>query len=285
MLKFRVVDEDRPNSQFPDPTDPRVVTWRNLDGSVCAHVHTENRQHWLSFPGVGKFLFNAVTRELFAFAEPDVPEEMVLDTYHRLVRPMGLQVLGTEVIHASAVLIKENVIALCAASGTGKSTTAFSLSRRGYTPWADDVVAFEFKDSLVNSIPLPFRIRLRSDAANFLDKERAHLYSKSQFHSFLTTNFHPVPLSAIFVLKRLSGSQGDAIYEPERLSPERAIRAVLSHAWCFSLADEERKKEMMVHYLDLVARVPVFEIPFRSGLQNLPDLVDRLEAAAHNILR
>jgi len=284
MLKLTVIREVHPQSYF-FPPDDRFVTWRNPDGSICAHVLSESDHHSLFFPDVGKFLFNVSAKELIAFADPKVPSELIEDTYHRVVLPMGLQVLGTEVLHASAVLFGGKVIALCAPSGTGKSTSAFSLWKRGFTPWADDVVAFDVHGPQVNAIPLPFRMRLRPDAANFLDKKQAHLYSKSQFRTFASPHKTPVPLGAILALKRLDDQDENAICHPKKLTADEAIHAVLSHAWCFSLADEERKRKMMTNYLDLVAAIPVFEIPFHAGLNNLSALVDALQDVAEKAVQ
>jgi len=39
----------------------------------------------------------------------------------------------------------------------------------------------------------------------------------------------------------------------------------------------ERNKSMMRHYLELVARVPVFEIRFQPGLETLPAVLDDID--------
>jgi hypothetical protein len=54
----------------------------------------------------------------------------------------------------------------------------------------------------------------------------------------------------------------------------------LSHAYCYSLQHAAFKRRMVEHYLDLVARVPVFEIRFRPGLEQLPALADMVEQVA-----
>ena len=41
--------------------------------------------------------------------------------------------------------------------------------------------------------------------------------------------------------------------------------------------DAERKRRMINHYLELVAKVPVFEVSFPSGLENLPATLDAIE--------
>ncbi len=75
-------------------------------------------------------------------ASPDSIE----DTYRRGVLPLVLQLRGHEVLHASAVSTASGLLVLCGVSGTGKSTFAYGLSRRGYPLWADDAVVLDIED-------------------------------------------------------------------------------------------------------------------------------------------
>ena len=61
------------------------------------------------------------------------------------------------------------------------------------------------------------------------------------------------------------------------LSSAQAFAAVLTHAYCFTLQDRERKRRMIRHYLDLVAGVPIFDMGFQSGLANVPTILDAIE--------
>ena len=60
------------------------------------------------------------------------------------------------------------------------------------------------------------------------------------------------------------------------LSSAQAFAAVLTHAYCFTLQDRERKRRIR-HYLDLVAGVQVFDVCFQSGLGNVPAVLDAVE--------
>ena len=92
--------------------------------------------------------------------------------------------------------------------------------------------------------------------------------------SLSQVNVKPVPLAAVCLLER-----GDRL-EPigiHRMLPVHAFPAVLSHAYCFSLQDMERKRRMMHAYLALVREVPVFTIRFSTGLEALPQLLESIE--------
>ena len=64
-----------------------------------------------------------------------------------------------------------------------------------------------------------------------------------------------------------------------RLSPTSAFARVLTHAYCFSLEPRERHGLMVERYLELVARIPVFDVRLWPGLQHLERVVDEIEHA------
>jgi hypothetical protein len=277
MLNVTVVDIDSGGAIQTGINALEPTVWRNQDGTVCAYVYSHEDEHLLDFPGIARFRFRNGSEDTAAIRAPSATPDLVLDTYRRIVLPMRLQQQGTEVLHASAVVMGNQVVALCAVSGTGKSTTAFALTRRGYPAWADDVIAFRITSSCVEATPLPFRVRLRRDAANFLDRENAELYSKTHQNDFFQLREKVAPLGTIIVLKRHSDVNAPEM-ETFQLSPDESFRAVLSHAWCFTLSDRERKRSMMKAYMDLVAMLAVYEIRYCSGLERLGLLLDCIES-------
>jgi hypothetical protein len=77
------------------------------------------------------------------------------------------------------------------------------------------------------------------------------------------------------VLER--GSELQSVPAIERLSPSSAFRALLPHAFCFDLRDAPSKRRMAERYLELVARVPCFQVRFAPDLPGLPSLLDAVE--------
>src|ERR687885_2742131 len=144
MLKLSIASPPATPPRLFEETDPDVEVWRHHDGTVTAYGTSCDGRHWMRMPGVGTFEFRTGSDVVGAFPEGDADDDLVRDAFRRAVLPMALQVLGREVLHASAVLGPRGVVALCAVSETGKSTVAYGLSRRpGYELWADDAVAFE----------------------------------------------------------------------------------------------------------------------------------------------
>ena len=266
-MELEIAEDSAAAPAPPDVADSSATVWRDDDGTIIALGQTLGDRHWVHVPGLGAFSFAQDANGISAFPNAGADPALVEDTYRRTVLPLALQALGREVLHASAVRTPAGVIALCAVSGTGKSTLAGGLSRRGHELWADDAVAFEMQGAAVDALPLPFSLRLRpASAAHFAD---------SDVDRGLRTPERRAPLAAVFVLERSHGGEAKL----ERLEQATAFSAVLTHGYSFSLNDRDRNAAMMSNYLELVARVPVFRLTFPEGLDGLEDLLDLIEGA------
>jgi hypothetical protein len=285
--------------------ESELQVWRDSDGAVCAFGGSHGSEHWMHLPNLAVFQFGDGGHEVLALADPAAVLESIVDAYYRSVLPMALQALDTQVLHASAIRTCGGVVALCAVSGTGKSTLAFGLSRRGYAVWGDDAVAFKTSRSLVQAIPLPFAIRLRPAAASLFGVDpgaMAYPSPDAAAVAFPTpdpgavafstpdpgamafpTRDRPAeadsrrsPLAALVVLERTPNR--DAGVTVERLPAHSAFPAVLAHAYCFSLEDATRKRRMVEEYLRLTASVPTFRVRFAPGLERLDAVLDGIES-------
>ncbi len=255
-----------------------VQVWRDLDGTVCACGQTLGGRHWLHFPGLASYHFEAIGTDttVIAIPVPPVRPELIWDTFYRSVLPLALQARGREALHASAVLAPAGVVGFCAVSQTGKSTLACGLSRRGYPLWSDDALAFEPAGDAVMALPLPFSLSLRpASAAHFglAGSEQPDGPTQSGF----TAHAHPRPLLALGVLARLPDEPGCPLVEVVRLPSVRAFSAVLPHAYCFALDEPQQTRTMLRHYLHLAAAVPVFDVRFRPGLDHFERVLDEIE--------
>ena len=257
--------------------------WYDGAGEPCAYGVTTDGHHWLHLPGLASFCFPDTGEEVRVIAQPPPQYDLIRDTYFRSVLPLVFQARGTEVLHASAVRTPRGIVALCAVSGTGKSTLAAGLSRRGYRAWADDAVAVVTAGGGVMALPLPFTLRLRPDAAAFYYARRFSLSPELADASAAEEQRESQPLVALYILDRVQEvNEGNAAVEILRMSPAQAFPAVLSHAYCFSLRDTRRKRRMVRQYLDFVVRVPVYTVRFRSGLEHLAAILDGIEQAVRS---
>jgi hypothetical protein len=254
-----------------DPSGIQV--WQDELGRELATCYAIDGRHWVDVPGVARFGVQGPSDVVKAIPHPSAAAEEIDDVYNDSVLPLVLHVQGLEALHASAVLSPQGVVAFCAASGTGKSTIARGLSERGYPLWADDTVAFEVPGPAVNAIPLPFRTRLRPDAAAFFARERVAGHNGL---CGIDRVDRSASLAALCVLKREPGLTGGAV-AVETLRASSAFPALLAHAYCFSLLDAERKRRMIERYLVVSARIRILEIRFAAGLEHLPAMLDRIE--------
>jgi hypothetical protein len=264
--------------------------WHDNQGRECAYGKVLDQESWMHVRGIGSFRFEPGGLAATVVPLADSTPEQVLDTYYRTVLPMALQFHGREVLHASAVVVPQGVLALCAVSETGKSTLAFALARRGYPLYADDAVVFELREGQPLSSRIPFKIRLRRPSADHFGTEPKERVLVGGGPAPEARQEQDLPLAAVFVLERSApdervtagiSSRGDpgAIVAVERLAAAVAFQAVLPHAYCFSLRDPRRKALMMRQYMGLADKVPVLRVRFRPGLEHLPAIVDEIARA------
>jgi hypothetical protein len=267
-----------------DPTSPDALVWLSpIDGSIWAHGDTVDGRYWLRVPGIATFRFGDKAGDAIAIPEPGAHEGAVDDAYRRAVLPMALQVHGLEVMHASAVVTPAGVAAFCGESQAGKSTFAYAMTRRGYNLWADDAVVFELEDNGgVRTFPLPFRLRLRPASASFF--ERSGGADSLQPREDDVEQRENAPLVVAFVLAPVQNGDAPEV-SIERVPPAPAFPAVFANAYWFDLRETERKRQTTERYLELVARIPVFRVSFRTGLGKLATVVDAVEETLRTAVR
>jgi hypothetical protein len=275
MLKLTILDRAADVCLPVAETDPDVYVWRDLGGRPCAYGHTVAGRHWMHWPRLASYSFDDDGGEIVAYRSAAASPDVIVDTFHRMVLPLALQRRGYEALHASAATITGRVVAFCAISGTGKSTLAYALHRAGHTQWSDDVVVFEVGASGITAVPLPFDVRLLPETAT----QFAGPQAPRQMEPVGAAASQRRPLGAVCILARRGRQEFGPEVGVQRLAGSKALAAVLEHAHCFNLTDPARKKAMLQHYLDMVERIPVFEVRFRPGLDRLPAVVSALTAA------
>jgi hypothetical protein len=252
--------------------DSAAEVWRDNAGAICARGIVGGSCAWVEFPGTAVFRFDRAKLAVVAIPEADVEDDLIRDNYYRAALPLALQYFGLEVLHASAVRIQPGVVAFCAISETGKSTTVAALSRRGYPVWADDAVPFEIDaDGCgTHALAVPFRLRLDAALASAFRGADSWFRWPEPGSLKLTS----APLAALCVMQRVASSQTAEVC---RLSAVDAVTALLPHAYCFSLEEPDRKRLMMGRYIEVAARVPTFAVSIASGLERLPAALDKIE--------
>lgn len=272
-----IIDGTEAETILPDLRAPGVEVWRDTAGMVAAVGYRHAGQRCLGVPYVGTFKFTDASVEIRLTRAASASDELVEDAFHRIAVPLALQLRAVQVLHASAVVSADGVVALCGRSGAGKSTLAYGLSRRGLTLWADDALAFESSHNGLQAIPLPFRMRLRAASAQWFD-DLEH-QKGSELSAPWDVGVGPQSFRALFVLERATGTTSDDQVDIVRLAPVDAFAAVLPHAYYLALDDEQLNQRLLASYLVLAERLPVLVLRYPPRLTMVEDIARLIEDA------
>jgi hypothetical protein len=245
-----------------------VQTWTDLADVVCAYAYAGDGWWAMEIPQLATFKLDLSARDTIrVFARPGASRETIEDLYRRSVVPLFLQALGRETLHASGVAGSGGVLAFCGDRGTGKSTIAYGLARRGFVQHADDTLVVSVDNGAVSTVPLAFTPRLRPAARGFFDRGAGDSDVPQRQET------RAEPLATVFILHR-----DDARVEPglTRLNPPAAFEALLRHAHCFEPGNPVQRRRLLQNYLDLSTTVPVVVVSFAPGLDGFDRLLDTL---------
>lgn len=245
--------------------------WRDLDGTVCGRSLIAGGQRWLDWFDVGLLAFNDRSPVVKVWPVPGMTLEMARAEFDRMLRPIVLQALGWQALHAGAALTSEGALLFCGRSGAGKSTTAYALGQMGWTQLADDQVVWRLDDGRPKVQALPFQPRLRPLSS-------AHLAAQASGRSPWPTSQGLIPMAAIYLLEQRS--HGTTAVSIARVPPAQAFSALLPHAHCFDLSDVEATRLFTDDYLTLASEVPVFSVRYSPDLDRLPELLHTIVSAA-----
>jgi hypothetical protein len=207
--------------------------------------------------------------------DPGVEAARFQEVFLHLIAPWVLQRLQWECLHASAVLTDCGVVAFCGPSGRGKSTIARAYGELGAITYADDALPWLLREGAAMAACLPQRLRLRGPAASWFADSPAAGSNGARIQQ-VRYELEPSlrPLAGLYWLEPMLAAGQAPRWEP--VPPAEAFRLLLSQAYSLNLSDQSRNHRMVRNYLDLAHSQPVFRLRFPPGLDQLPELVDRL---------
>lgn len=200
-------------------------------------------------------------------------DDTLQDVFVRGVLPVVLLARGFEALHASAVMVEDRIVALCATSGTGKSTLALALAASGALHFADDTVVYRQSDDHSTALSLPHPVRVEPAA-----RQAAGLASEATILRRVPAGV-PAPIHAVYQLVR------DVGIDPltprfASVPPVRRFEVLLTHAHPFDMGPEPRQRAFIAHLLTLARTVRVWECRFAPSLAALPTLAAAFRAHA-----
>jgi hypothetical protein len=247
----------------PVSREGRVVqAWSTETGEVYATAYAATDRRWIEWPGLATFAFAPGSPEVTVWPAAGAVTDEIAATFFRVLQPVVLQALGWQALHASAVAIDGQVVALCGRSGSGKSTLAYALGR-DWHQWSDDALVVDRgADREIVAVRLPFAPRLRPAA-------RTH-FPEWTVGAGAPHDATPLPLGAVVVLEQ-SARQADPV-RARRVSPSEAFQLLITHAHCFDHADPADARRLIDDYLAIADAVPVHALAYRPGLDRLAQL-------------
>jgi hypothetical protein len=212
------------------------------------------------------------------------PESLTLeDAATYLLGPvMGFVLLlrGVVCLHASAVVVGDQAIALLGPAGSGKSTTAAAFSNRGYSILAEDVVTLDDREDhfLVRPAYPCIRLWPASVVALFgADEDLPKLtpnWDKRYLDLKQTFPRESVTLAAIYHLGNRSNSP-EAPYV-SALDKSDGLMSLVANTYATKLMD----KQMRAREFELLTRVshhvPLRRVTPHTDTTRIPDLCDRI---------
>lgn len=204
------------------------------------------------------------------------------DTSTYLLGPvMGfvLQLRGSISLHASAIVVGNQAIAIAGPAGSGKSTTAAAFATRGYRVLAEDVVTLDDRGDSFLVLPAYPCIRLWPASVQALFGANATLprLTPTWDKCFLDLNKEPysfgtdpIPLAAIYFLAQRT-EDPSAPYLTE-ISTSKALLSLIANTYTSHLMD----RPMRAHGFGLLSRLQA-AVPIKELTpHNDPDRIDEL---------
>ena len=241
---------------------------------LCGGTH-----HYFRYADGTEFLIDNAGTEIWnCWREPLTIEDAA--TY--LLGPVfGFVLLlrGIVCLHASAVVVDSEAVALIGPAGSGKSTTAAAFSSRGFGVLAEDVVTLDDRDDVFLVRPSYPCIRLWPTSVKALYGTESHLprltpnwdkrYLELSREKF---GLEPLPLSAIYVLGERSLEPAAPFIQP--LDPADALLSLIANTYTNYLMD----KTMQARQFDLLTRVlagvPVRKVTPHADASRIQELCD-----------
>ena len=193
------------------------------------------------------------------------------------VLPRTLHLRGLNPLHATAVATTAGVLAFLGKTGTGKSTLAAALGRRGASLMSDDCLVLHREGEAIIATPSYAGLRLYDDVREALfprasSNEVAHYSDKQRIATAVPLASEPQVLRAVFALERIEHLEAP---ELTPLGPADATMTLASAAFRIDTQRREQNRQQLGFFAEVVRRVPVQRCVFGEDLAQ----VDVLAAA------
>jgi hypothetical protein len=252
--------------------DPALRVFRVLDGTYYRFCYADQTE----------FLIDVAGTEVWArWSDPLTLE----DTATYLLGPvMGFVMLlrGIVCLHASAVAIGNEAVALVGPAGSGKSTTAAAFAARGYRILAEDVVTLDDREDHFLVRPGYPCIRLWPASVKALYGSETHLpkltpnWDKCYLDLSHGFQMQPLRLAAIYLL----GERQDDASAPliETLDRSGGLMSLVANTYATKLMDKQMRAREFELLTRVLSNVRLRRVIPHSDPARIPELCTRILA-------
>lgn len=258
--------------------NPVLRVFRVLDGKYYRFSYADGTE----------FLIDQEGTEIWA----QWPEPLTLeDAATYLLGPiMGFVMLlrGVVCLHASAVAIGDEAVALVGPAGSGKSTTAAAFAERGYTILAEDVVTLDDRADHFVVRPAYPCIRLWPAAVRALYGSETHLplltpnWNKRYLDLSERFQRQPLTLAAIYQLGERSDVSAAPFIEP--VDKAEGLMSLVANTYATKLMDKQMRAREFELLTRVLNKVPMRRITPHSDIAHITELCTRILSDFKSVL-
>lgn len=248
----------------------------------------EGKYYRFSYADRTEFLVDRKGAEIWAqWREPLTLEDVA--TY--LLGPiMGFVMLlrGVVCLHASAVAIGNEAVALVGPAGSGKSTTAAAFAERGYTILAEDVVTLDDRADHFLVRPAYPCIRLWPASVKALYGTETHLPRLTpnwdKRYLDLSERFQPQPLTlaAIYQLGERSDVPSAPFVTP--VDKSKGLMSLVANTYATKLMDKQMRAREFELLTRVLNNVPMRRVTPHSDIAHITELCTRILSDFKSVL-
>ena len=264
-------------SYIADYTDecgnPVLSVFRLLDGQYYKFCYADGTEFVLDHAG---------TEIWIEWLEPLTIEDA---TTYLLGPIMGFVMLlrGVVCLHASAIAIDNQAIALLGPAGSGKSTTAAAFSQRGFSILAEDVVTLDDRGD-------HFLVRPAYPCIRLWPASVKALYGTGALLPKLTPNWdkcyldlterpdqfqrESLPLAAIYVLGERRNDPAAPFVEP--LDRVEAMMSLVANTYATKLMDKQMRAREFELLTRVLGRIPLRRVTPHADPGRIPELCESI---------
>ncbi len=251
--------------------------WEDADQQAWLKLADRGEDYLLRFPDQADFLISRDGSDIRCRPLPGTPESTIRHLFLDQVVPMVLSRQESLVLHASAVLTPQGVIAFVGKSGQGKSTLAACFGQSGFRLISDDYLVLRKRAHDWAAIPSYPGVRLWPESSDGIfsvrpeSAEIAHYTDKRRVSDPALVPFAEGP-SALCCLYFLN-DQGETL-PPEPailpLRPREAFMKLVSCAFSLDVRDKARLESQFEAIGQITNQLPCFQLEYARDFAMLP---------------